>query len=168
MNEFVSPRVNYVNIIDALLNVSRDRINRWGKPMGSTNDAWYVQDARTVGLMVGRQCGASDGALSWMGRHPYECILITKDAHLRDAHKLNYSKINGRSADEYLSLVPCIHDTINVWNTRHITDEIKERVRYVIVDDAMFTVGVSYLKRSDFNKWVAETFHPDTFVILIK
>lgn len=168
MTEFVRPTVNYVGIIDALLAVSRDRIERWGKALGKPTDAWHVQDSRTVGYMVGRQCGASEGALHWIAKHPDECILITKDARLRDSLKQTYTRLTGRDHSEYTSLVPCVIKTLETWNTKYITEEIKERVRYILVDDATFTVGMSYLKRPDFNEWVAETFHPDTFVILIK
>lgn len=168
MNEFVKPHIDYVSIIDALLTISRDRITRWGGQMNRKVDAWQVQDVRTIGFMVGRQCGATDGALRWMANHPHECILITKDQYLRDAHAQTYQRINKRDASEYLSLVPCTVGSIEVWERKYLTDAIKERTRYIIVDDATFTVGMSYLKRPEFNKWVAETFHPDTFVILVK
>lgn len=167
MNEFVKPNVSYAGIIDALLEVSRDRINGWGASSEQRCDPWYVQDARTIGFMVGRQCGASEGVLRWMARHPNKCILITKDSRLKLALANRYLKITGRGKVDYSQLVPHATNTIEEWNVR-LTDDEKANTRYIIVDDAQFTIGMGNVKRAEFNKWIAETFHPDTFVILIK
>ncbi|ABY63259.1 hypothetical protein ST201phi2-1p436 [Pseudomonas phage 201phi2-1] len=167
MNDYVKPLVDYVSIIDALEKVTRYNWERWGNTQHRGDPAWVVRDCKTIGLYVGRQCGLSQGALKWIAKHPNKCILITKDSYLKLALANDYLKNTGRERVDYTQLVPSASGTIEKWNAQ-LSDEEKLNTRYVIVDDAQFTVGAGYVKRAEFNKWVAETFHPDTFVILIK
>lgn len=167
MNQYITPYADIVGIIDALEMVTRDRWNRWGKTMRNEDPAWQLRDCKTIGLTAGRQCGMTMGALKWMSKHPDECILVTKDTRMRDALADNYLTMTGLEKIDYFQLVPSSAGTIEKWN-KQLPDDIKANTRFVVVDDAQFTVGAGYLKRSEFNKWVAETFHPDTFVILIK
>lgn len=167
MSQYITPYADIVGMIDALEAITRDRWNRWGKEWRSDDTAWEVRDRKTIGLYAGRQCGLTQGALKWMSKHPDECILVTKDAKLRDALEQTYLDITGRESIDYFQLVPSVSGTIEKWN-KQLPDDWKTNTRFVVVDDAQFTVGAGYLKRADFNKWVAETFHPDTFVILIK
>lgn len=167
MNQYITPYADIVGMIDALETITRDRWNRWGRTMRNEDPAWQLRDCKTIGLMAGRQCGITQGALKWMSNHPDECILVSKDSKMRDALNRKYLEITGREEIDYFPLVPSSAGTIEKWNEQ-LSEDAKKNVRFVVVDDAQFTVGAGYLKRSEFNKWVAETFHPDTFVILIK
>lgn len=102
----------------------------------------------------------------WMAKRPNQCLHITKDSMMRDALKTRYTEITGKPVD-YVSLVPCISDTFKRW-TRLLPAHDKATIKYIVVDDALFTVTTSHCSRAGFNKWVAETFGKDTYVVLIK
>lgn len=167
MSQYITPYADIVGMIDALEAITRDRWNRWGKEWKSGDAALEVRECKTIGLHAGRQCGLTHGTLKWMSKHPDECILITKGTKLCSALEQTYLDITGLEEIDYFQLVPSVSGTIEKWNEQ-LPDDVKANTRFIVVDDAQFTVGAGYLKRADFNKWVAETFHPDTFVILIK
>lgn len=167
MSSFVTPYADMLGIIEALYAITKDRWEKWGK-QHSTDAAWAVQDAKTIGLFVGRQCGATRGALQWIRKHPGQCIQITKDKKLSDCNLENYINREGGKAEDYVRLVQrYVPDMTASWMST-LTPEQIESTRFIILDDSVHLFNGGSFKRAAFNKWVAETFHPDTFVILIK
>lgn len=171
-NQYVTTRVNYCEILKALETISRQTWERWGKQNSRSYAAWEVADYKTIGFTVGRQCGATNGIHQWIKQHPGQCLLITKDIKLRDASMQLYTEHHGDPSD-YFRAVPTITQGANYrfhgYEGNEVPDDLKERVRYVILDDSVYhyTFGRSGGRKA-FNEWVAENFHHDTFVILIK
>lgn len=167
-NEFIKPYLNYPALISALVLATKFNLTkRQILYYKSTNSAWAVQDFQTVGFMVGRQCGATQGILSWMGQHPNECIYITKDHFILKASKEKYKSIHKKDDVDFIGLSFHTSGIIEKWNSK-ITEEQFKQINYIVVDDALFTLNNHLLKRSDFNKWVADKFNDDTIVILVK
>lgn len=166
MSEYIRKSIDVAGMLEALLEISMDVWKKWGH-INSSNEAWAVADYKTIGVTAGRQCGLTRGAFEFMARRPNQCIHITKDQKMCDAHRQNNAERGLIDNDDYISLVPCITKCTERW-TAKLEDEQIKQIRFIIVDDAAITLSSSYLNRAMFNKWVAETFHKDTFVILIK
>lgn len=166
MGDYIQHRLDVCGMLEDLYEMSRSVWHRWGKQNQSSNDAWAVADYRTIGITVGRQCGATRGALTWVKRNAKKCVFITKDSNLKKAHISNYVNLEHGEVDDAIWLSPSVKDSLEFWTKA--VDEVKHKIEFVIVDDSAFTINTGFVKRSDFNKWVSETFGPDTFVILIK
>lgn len=167
MSSFVTPYADMLGILEALYTITKDRWERWGKP-NSRNDGWSVQDGRTIGIFAGRQCGVTKASLQWIRKHPGKCIQITKDTKLSECNLANYVDIEGGQPDDYVRLVQRYQPDMIVSWMNTMTPEQIESTRFIILDDSVFLFNGGSFKRATFNNWVADTFHPDTFVILIK
>lgn len=173
MNDYLKVSVDYVAILESLEAISRSVWERWGK-QNSSSAAWAVADYKTIGFTVGRQCGATQGIHKWINEHKGKCLLISKDAILRKESMRKYLEAFERSdMTDYYRATPCIGTGVKYHfddaGTPEATADMIENVRYVILDDSVYhyTFGRSG-GRAAFNQWVADTFHEDTFVILIK
>lgn len=167
MNQYIKTNIDMLGILEALYAISKDRWERWGKQY-SVNPAWAVQDSKTIGIHVGRQCGATRASLQWIRKHSGQCIYIAKDVRLLEANLAHYIELEGGKAEDYIRLpMRCVPDVTESWTSSLTPDQV-DSTRFIILDDSTFLFNGSSLKRVTFNKWVAETFHPDTFVILIK
>jgi hypothetical protein len=173
MNNYLRTHVEYTAILHALETISRPVWERYGK-QNSSSAAWAVADYKTIGFTVGRQCGATHGIHKWLNEHKGKCLLISADATLRKESLRKYLEtFDSSDMTDYYRAVPCIDAGVKYHfddnGTPEATADMIENVRYVILDDSVYhyTFGRSG-GRAAFNQWVADTFHEDTFVILIK
>jgi hypothetical protein len=174
MSSYISQYVEYASILRALETVSRSAWERWGKQNSSTG-AWAVADYKTIGFTVGRQCGATRGIHQWVSEHRGKCLVISKDRKMRDSGLENYLTQfpNSDMTDYYRASARMLNEV--TFSYEHDDDDetlhndMIENVRYVILDDSahQYVLGRPG-GRVRFNEWVAETFHDDTFVILVK
>jgi hypothetical protein len=174
-NEFVKSAklvVNYQGILEALIAKTRESMQyRDALRLQPHID---VRDLRTVGFTVGRQSGKTDTIVDFMTRHPFgECMVICKDDKIYRSICASYSKKMG-SATTLPTVTP---RQIANWET--IVDSngaiqphpekyyVSENVKYLLVDDASFTLNGMHLNLSTFNKWVGKYCPKDLIVILI-
>lgn len=163
MNTYKQPSVDYYSMLIALEHMSRQAWDR-SKLRGLVIDkAWQVADYKTIGFHVARQCGASWAINTWIHHHPGKCLLINKDSKLGKAQQQNYrERFPTDPTDNYMSATALSN------GLSQLDTNLTEGIRYVIVDDASYLMNSAILPRAEFNKWVAENFHEDTFVILVK
>jgi hypothetical protein len=157
-------------MLDALESISRKAWERSG-PRSVGTPAWDVADYKTIGFYVGRQCGASWAIHEWIRRHIGQCLVITKDTLLCNALLQQYcDRFPDANVNDYYRAVPTTRNEriVSIEGYGDVTDYMRENVRYVIVDDANTLLNLGRLKRNELNQWVADNFHPDTFVILVK
>jgi hypothetical protein len=176
MSSYINRYVDYVAILRALEEVSRDRWERWGKQTTTKNQAaWAVSDYKTIGFTVGRQCGATNGIHKWIKEHRGQCLLISKDKDTRkNSLELYLKHHDDTDMTDYYRASARIVTTVEFSyehddNNDVLHKDMTDNVRYVILDDSAhhYVLGRSGGKAA-FSQWVADTFHEDTFVILVK
>lgn len=171
MNAFVKARVNYVAILQALMEASHAAAITTG-PLVNLPPGDFLIEYKTIGFLVGRQCGKSYCMLDWNRDHPMECLNIVKDGSLK-RHFAGLAKERGPGSG--MGPILC-SDTLRKHAAKFKSNKaegieglkkIHPGPKFIIIDDSAIFFSYLGFKRREFFEFIAAAYGTDLFVICL-
>jgi hypothetical protein len=171
---FTQTRVDYMGIIEALLQGTNESYERNKEVMNWGDHAVTLRDCRTVGFLTGRQTGKGEFIADFYRKYPNDTSVLVRDAKLQSVARANILKgadgptphVSGPVA---VATVIKSHMADVTAVPESVSDDPLNR-RYIIVDDATFFFDMLHsmgIKRNNFFRAIASRRGTDVNIILI-
>ena len=167
-NEYIKTpaiQIDYQAMLDALIEKTNEVYykNKDSLRMGLPST---VRELRTVGFFVGRQSGKTETIIDFISKKQLgECLLIVKDDFTQRSLTAKYNKKNSTT-----TIVPHLPTCTLRDKVKHGAEpekELYERIKYILIDDASYTLNFMGVTDANFMQWVANNFAEDVLVIRI-